>query len=303
MVESMHTPVSIRDIRVLLSFTLSSQSFICLYTRVMAPISKLQLNLIGRWEWTWMAQDGFGILKNTFAEALSDQHSNLADPNILQTDAMGREIACIRKQSYTVGICIQLNALLRFVLQCDRTVMTIIGLSERLGRPCNNGDTMSTELIPCFTYSMTSRILSISKSPDCYLRAMQGGLWCLCYMASLATLWRKYWPSRETIKMAGFQEKLWKVFCTTLANSGSTHHWVIQWYPASNYGSPAYRSASNWSEEWHLLPCSFWPGGQDGTVHTDMNLQWKVIVGDLTNKESIFRSRCTQQPSDKSLPR
>jgi hypothetical protein len=101
-IEDWPTPVSIRDVQVLLGFTNFYWQFIRKYAKVTTPISDL-LKKAGnprtskqvKWEWTRDAELAFQKLKRAFTDAPILNHFDLAKPIILQTDASGFAIAGI----------------------------------------------------------------------------------------------------------------------------------------------------------------------------------------------------------------
>ena len=104
------TPESVRDVQVLLVFTIFYQRFIWKYAKVKAPISNL-LKTEGsrKWEWTGDDELAFRKVKKAFTEAPILQHLNWQKRSILQTDASGFAIAGILNMYDRVGILRPVN--------------------------------------------------------------------------------------------------------------------------------------------------------------------------------------------------
>jgi hypothetical protein len=102
MLEDWPTPVSVREVQVLLGFTNFYRRFIRKYAKVTTPISDLLKKAENprmckqvKWEWTRGAEIAFRKLKRAFTDAPILNHFDSAKPIILQTDASGFAIAGI----------------------------------------------------------------------------------------------------------------------------------------------------------------------------------------------------------------
>jgi len=108
-IEHWPTPKSIRHVQVLLGFTNFYRQFIRKYAKIMTPLSNLQKNSPGKWEWTWMLELAIWEFKKAFTEALIHQHFDPAKPMILQMDASGFAIAGIPNEYDSFGFLRSVN--------------------------------------------------------------------------------------------------------------------------------------------------------------------------------------------------